>query len=208
MEQLTPPRVLLIYLHTLTPLDPWGVAPFPDQPWKFIAEFTVEPQLHSDMRTPRPGIYNAMDVTMGDFITTQAGKCLEVTQVLSQSVTSVRCRVQDRDRLNSSVDQNQVGESAIQLGSGLLFTAPEGEPLLYPLPENLGQITPQDLVQIVTRFATIATPGPSGSTTISSLLDVDSLNADDGHILVYEKNTALWTATGTLSKQIVEGGTY
>lgn len=150
--QLTPPRVIKIYLVNLIPIEQWGIEPFPNQPWRFSAVITVDPTIHSDMRTPRPGIYNGLDVEVGDFITTQLNKLLKITNISYQTGTELHCTLEDIRRLNSSVDLSQTGESSIQLGQGILFTAPNGQPLLFPLPGSLSQINAQDLVSIIGRF--------------------------------------------------------
>ena len=50
--------------------------------------------------------------------------------------------------------------------------------------------------------------GPSGVTHISQASDVDTANISDGAVLVYQTNTAKWTATTNLDKQDLEGGHY
>lgn len=152
MTQLAPPKILNINLQTLTPLEEYGQEPFPDQPWKFTAEIMVQPQIHSDTRTPRPGIYNGLDVVVGDYITTQSAKVLKILEITFQDEDQIMCILEDKDRLNSSVDQAQTGESSMQTGIGILFTAPDGAPYLYPLPGNIQNVTDRDLIQIITRF--------------------------------------------------------
>lgn len=152
MAQLAPPKVLNINLLSLVPLEEYGSEPFPEQPWKFIAELTIQPQLHSDTRTPRPGIYNGLDVIVGDYITTQSSKILRITEITFQDEDQLTCIVEDKDRLNSSIDQWQTGESSMQTGIGILFTAPNGAPFFYPLPDDMQNITDRDLIEIITRF--------------------------------------------------------
>ena len=152
MAQLSPPKVLAINLTQADPLELWGSEPYPGQPWKFSATITVDPHLHSDIEPPLTGIYDGMNVEVGDFITTNAPRMLQIVEIQSQTNSEVRCTLQDTDRLNGMIDPNQAGESAIQLGFGLLFTAPNGIPLLYPLPGDIGAITGQNLVEILSRF--------------------------------------------------------
>lgn len=171
VEQLTPPKVLNINLLSLIPLEEYGLEPFPEQPWKFTAEFTVQPQLHSDTRTPRPGIYNGLDIIVGDYITTQTAKILRISEITFQDEDQVTCVVEDKDRLNSSVDQWQTGESSMQTGIGILFTAPNGAPYLYPLPGDMQNITDRDLIEIITRFFYSDGSGGGGGGTQDVIVD-------------------------------------
>lgn len=171
MTQLSPPRILNINLLSLNPLEEYGTEPYPEQPWKFTAELTVEPQLHSDTRTPRPGIYNGLDVIVGDYITTQSSKILHITEILFQDEDQISCIVEDKDRLNSSIDQLQTGESAMQIGFGILFTAPVGVPYLYPLPDDMRVISDRDLIEIITRFFYSEGIGGGGGGTGDIIVD-------------------------------------
>ena len=152
MAQLLPPRVLKINLTRLDPLEAYGEEPYASQAWKFRARFLVEPQLHSDSRTPRSFVYNGLDVIPGDFITTQSSKILKITSIESQTSDQIVCLVQDINRLNSSIDTGQTGESAIETGYGMLFTAPSGLPVLFPLPANFQGIDTLDLIGVIGRF--------------------------------------------------------
>lgn len=152
MTQLAPPKILKINLMSLTPLEGYGQNPYPEQPWRFTGELFVEPQLHSDTRTARPGIYNGLDVMVGDYILTEGPKILKIISITSQDEDQVICTFEDKDRLNSSVDSFQTGESAIPIGLGLLFTVRNGLPILYPLPENIDLYSVDDLISIIGRF--------------------------------------------------------
>lgn len=222
MAQLAPPKVLFINLLSLEPLEPYGQDPYPLQPWRFQGELTVQPQIHSDTRTPRPGIYNGLDIVVGDYITTQSAKVLKIASISFQDEDQITCILEDKDRLNSSVDQAQTGESSIQTGFGILFTAPHGIPLLYPLPGDTGNITDQDLLELMGRFfysdgvgegppgpqGDQGPQGPSGVTNISQAEDVDITNLKDGSVLVYSTNSSKWEATNTLDKQVIDSGQY
>jgi hypothetical protein len=152
MPQLTAPRLLRINVTRLDPTEAYGSGSFPSQPWKFRARFLVEPQIHSDMSTPRPGVYNGLDVQPGDFITTQKSKILKINQIESQTASQIVCICSDINRLNSSVDEGQTGESAIETGYGLLFTVRNGVPVLFPLPGNIQGLNSNDLIGIIGRF--------------------------------------------------------
>lgn len=200
-----PPMVLKMNLTSLSPLSPADQEPYPEQPWRFAAEFTVEAQLHSDTRTPRPGIYNGLDVTVDNYIVTQGVKILRIAEMQSQTTDTIICIVEDDGRLNSIIDSNQNGESAIPLGLGVVFTAPNGVPLFYPMPGNT-TLTDQDLSEITARFFYVNRVGESNA--INTAPDVDVANLRDGSVLVYAENTSKWTATRTLEKQNVEGGHF
>lgn len=200
-----PPMVLKMNLISLNPLSPADQEPYPEQPWRFAAEFTVEAQLHSDTRTPRPGIYNGLDVIVGHFIVTQGIKILRITEIQSQTTNTINCTVEDDGRLNSIIDSNQNGESAIPLELGVLFTAPNGVPLFYPMPGNT-TLTDQDLSEITARFFYVNRVGESNA--INTAPDIDVTNLRDGSVLVYAGQTSKWTATTTLEKQNVEGGHF
>lgn len=197
--------VLKMNLLSLNPLAPADQEPYPEQPWRFTANFTVEAQLHSDTRTPRPGIYNGLDVAVGNFIVTQGVKILRITEIQSQTTNEIVCIVEDDNRLNSIIDSNQNGESAIPLGLGVLFTAPNGVPLFYPLPGDI-TLTEQDLSEITSRFFYVNRVGESNA--INTAPDVDVSNLQDGSVLVYSTNAVKWVATTTLEKQTLEGGHF
>lgn len=170
MTQLTPPKLLRINLLSLSPLEEYGQEPYAEQPWKFSAEIFIEPQLHSDNRTPRPGIYNGLDVRVGDYILTEGPKILKIIEITAQDEDQVFCNLEDKDRLNSSIDSVQTGESAIPLGPGLLFTVENGLPILYPLPDNIDLYSIDDLISVIGRFFYSengflgGTGGPTGPT--------------------------------------------
>lgn len=205
MSQLAPSKVLAINLVSAEPAEIYGVEPFPNQAWRFNAVFDIIPQIHSDMRTPTPGVYDGLDVNVGEFIGTQAGRILEIISITVKTRERIECILEDTDRLNSSIDSAQAGESVIQLGTGLLFTVRKGVPVLYPLPGSTGQISASGLVEIISRFFySDGTPADS----INSLSDVDLTDLRDGAVLVYKADTAKWRATDTLEQQIVEGGHF
>lgn len=43
-------------------------------------------------------------------------------------------------------------------------------------------------------------------TTIANVLDVNSENAQTGHLLVYDKDTEMWNAQNLLDLQVIDGG--
>ena len=78
MSQIAPAKVLVIHLTSLTPTELYGQEPYPNQPWRFRGTFNVDPQYHSDPSTQTPNIFNGLDVTVGDYITTQGNKVLVI----------------------------------------------------------------------------------------------------------------------------------
>jgi hypothetical protein len=152
MTQLAPPKILRINLTSLDPIESFDAAPFPDQSWKFRVTFLVDTQTHSDLRTARPGIYNGLDVVPGDFITTQRSKILKIDQIESQTPSQLVCICSDTHRLNSSIDENQTGESSIETGYGLLFSVKNKVPVLFPLRPDIKGVSTNDLIGIIGRF--------------------------------------------------------
>lgn len=152
MTQLAPPKLLKIEVTLVEPVDQWGTEPYPTQPWTFRVTFNVTPQLHSYTLSTRPGIYNGLDIAVDDYIYSQSPNILKITEIISQTEDLVICYAQDLNRFNSSVDPEQTGESSIEPGQGLLFTAPYGIPVLSPLPGDLGEINSNNLIEIITRF--------------------------------------------------------
>ena len=204
MYQIAPARVLQINLLRLDPLENWGSEPFPDQPWIFEADLLVSPQVHSDSRTQTPNIYNGLDVSVNDYLTTQSGKALKITSISFQDEDQVTCILEDTDRSNSSIDTAMTGESAMQLGNGLLFTVNNGLPVLFPLPTELGSINDRALIDILGRFMYTSAP-LTPSIGISS--DVDLTNLSDGAILVFNAGTNMWE-TVAMTEHDLDGGEY
>jgi len=203
MRQLAPPKVLAINLLTIVPTELFGEESFPNQAWKFDVEFSLTPQIHSDMRTPRPGTYNAHDVVPGDCFSTEAGKVLQIESIFSRTDVSVHCTAVDHFRLNATTDVDQTGESIMDTGAGVLFTVKNNTPILYPLPPNLSNELSTRISEITARFAyTGETAG------ISTASDVDVSDLRNGSVLVYNSEIAKWKATTTLSEQQVDGGEY
>lgn len=194
-QQVTPAKVIRIRLNRLIPLSPWGEEPFSDQPWTFEGDITVDPTVHSDMRTPRPGLYTGMDINVGDFITTQSSKILRITAITYQTDDKIRCHLEDFFRLNSSISADQTGESSIQTGVGIVFTVRNGKPILHPLPLDLGLVSAQDLVDIYGRFFYLYQTEEEG---LSDLTDVDiQPPVPDNAIIAYDATLGKWTIRST-----------
>jgi hypothetical protein len=189
MTQLAPSKVLKINILNLTPVEQYGQEPNPNQPWRFSANLTIVPQLHSDPRTPRPGVYNGYDVVVGDYILSRTSRVLRIIQVNYQDDDQVTCVLEDHKRLNSSVDVTQSGESSIETGQGLLFTLASGLPVLFPLPGDLGNLSFESLVEVLGRFVY------SEGFALINMNDLDISNLQQGSILTYSTSTETWNAT-------------
>ena len=197
MTQLAPPKVLKINILTLDPTEQYGQEPNPTQPWRFSSNLSIEPQLHSDTRTPRPGVYNGYDVVVGDYIVSRSSRVLRIIQVNYQDDDQVTCILEDHKRLNSSVDTTQSGESIIDTGQGLLFTISSGLPVLFPLPGDLGNLSFESLIEILGRFCY------SEGVSLTNLSDLDISNLQEGSILTYSTATQIWNATSLNSEEFV-----
>ena len=74
----------------------------------------------------------------------------------------------------------------------------------YVITENNNTV----IVENQSNYAIVAgVIGPS-SNSISTMMDVDLTNLNDGSILVYDTNDYKWKSTILLNKQIVESGQY
>lgn len=204
MTASRPPRFFLIDLLKLEPTEVYGQEPNPSQPWRFRATLKVSPRLHSDFRTPTPGIYSGLDIRVGDYFTTQPSKVLKIISIEYQDEDDLIAIVEDELRLNSLVDSMQTGESSIETGKGILFEATNGLPVLYPL-EGYSGLTISDLIEIQSRFFYTY---KGSSVAISDLPDVNMGESEDGSVLVYNSALNTWVATRILSKQIIDGGEY
>ena len=167
MDHLTPPKVLKISLLQLDPVEVYGLEPHPDQPWRFRAVLKVTPQSHSDPTTPTPNYFNGRDIVTGDFFTTRWAKVLRIISISYQDDDDIVCIAEDDGRLNGLANSDQTGESTVETGPGLLFTAPYGSPLLYPMPGDIDDITVQNLIELQSRFfyaykVGSGVPGPKG----------------------------------------------
>src|SRR5574344_487399 len=146
-----PARFLSIDLISLEPVSSVTTAANSIQPNTFRAILKVKPRLHSDFRTTIPGIYSGIDIQVGDYFTTQPSKVLKIIDIEFQDRGEITAIVEDEYGLNSLVDPNHTGESAIETGLGILFEAPNGLPILYPL-EGYSGLTVSDLIEIQSRF--------------------------------------------------------
>ena len=167
MSHLHPPKVLKVSLIQLDPVEVYGEEPHPDQPWRFRATLKVTPQSHSDPTTFTPNFYTGRDVVTGDFFTTRWAKVLRIISISYQDDDDVTCIAEDDGRLNSTTNPDQTGESTIETGDGILFTAPYGSPLFFPIPGDIDYLSVQHLIELQSRFfyaykVGSGVPGPKG----------------------------------------------
>lgn len=199
-----PARFFLIDLLSLDPTGSVTTSANTIHPNIFRATLKVKPRLHSDFNTPTPGIYTGLDIEVGDYFTTQSSKILKIVDIEIQEHGLVTVIAEDEYGLNSLIEPNQTGESAIETGLGILFEAPNGLPILYPL-EGYSGLTVSDLIEIQSRFF-YTYKQKSGSLTESP--DVDMGESENGSVLVYNSQMNMWTATRVLNNQIIDGGEY
>lgn len=201
MSDLKPPKLMNIELVWLNPHETYGQEPFPYQPWRFKAYMKVKPKLHSDPTTQSPYLYNGLDVAVNDYVTTQPARALKIIEIIWADEDEVECIVEDDYRLNSKIDQNQAGESAIETGHGILFQVVDGLPILYPNEGLLG-LTTADLIEIQSRFFY------ARQMDQNALRNLDLSNAEDGSVLVFNESLNTWVATKHLYQQVFDGGEY
>lgn len=134
----------------------------------------VDPQPHSDFISDTDGYYKGRDVKVGDyFTTTNGGKVLKITNIVSASDETVVCDAEDENQINAKLDPNQGMESRIPNGSGLLFEVKNGLPVLYPLPDALsGTFDETFAAQLISRFQSFITNTIPDNVLTSALFDV------------------------------------
>ena len=104
--------------------------------WTYTVSVTAQP--HSDVITDPDRFYDGTDIKVGDyFTTTNGGKALQITSVISANSNIVTCVAEDVNQINGKLDTNQGYESEIPNGVGILFEVVNGLPVIYPLPDAL-----------------------------------------------------------------------
>lgn len=124
MTAIKPIKTLPIAGITLTPIGFWpndegayygedqfwegGPAP---QPVRFKLEGSITQQNHGSFSTPRPYIYNAFDINVGDwYVEISTGKALQITAIDwgVSNTEFISCTIEDIDRWEQFSDQNGV----------------------------------------------------------------------------------------------------
>lgn len=123
-------------------------------PYAWNASLYVTAQPHSNFESGSTGFYNGNDVNVGDYVTTtNSGAALKVVNIISRSLDTVECILEDEDLVNAKIDSTQVGDSAIPNGPGILFEVIDGFPVIFPLPDALpGSFNATFSSQLMNRF--------------------------------------------------------
>lgn len=90
----------------LNPSDPWN-----GYPYQWRVTLTVQAQSHGDPTTPRPFAYNALDVSVGNWLVFgTASLTVEIISIISQTDFSVTAIVEDVGLYNIINDASQAGQ--------------------------------------------------------------------------------------------------
>lgn len=137
--------------------DPyWSGGPVP-KPYQWEIEVSVSTQSHSSHKTRVPGIYNGIDINVGDWIASKTdGMCLIIRSVLSKSENLVVLVVEDYLRYNTFLSQSNSGVGIFSIPSEVvIFEVNENyEPKLSPAPNN---VSPTFFLNVDGRFKTYPT---------------------------------------------------
>ena len=91
---------------------------------------------------------------VGDYLVTGGrGRILKIISISAQTSDSVTCTLEDEFGENIYLDENQLGDGAIPVGAGLVFSVTNGWPILHPLPDYLvNTMPPYFSADIMARF--------------------------------------------------------
>ena len=126
-----------IWPHANGSNDRWysgGAAP---KNYQWTITFTVTSQAHGSHLTRKDREFNALDVSVGDWIAGATdGKCLKIISISAKSTSAVTCVVEDVARYNTF--KSSSGNGIFGSGSAVVFTLNEsGHPMLDPLPSGI-----------------------------------------------------------------------
>tara|TARA_Y100001972_G_scaffold128383_1_gene188856 strand:+ start:455 stop:2467 length:2013 start_codon:yes stop_codon:yes gene_type:complete len=126
-----------IWPHANGSNDRWysgGAAP---KNYQWTIAFTVTSQAHGSHLTRKDREFNALDVSVGDWIAGASdGKCLKIISISAKSTSAVTCVVEDVARYNTF--KSSSGNGIFGSGSAVVFTLNEsGHPMLDPLPSGI-----------------------------------------------------------------------
>lgn len=113
--------------------------PFFGFPYQWKSTISVDPQIHSSPFTQTPFEYNGLDVQVGDWVANETrGKALLITEIISQSASSIECIVEDYERYNLFNDAFLSGSGNLANGSCIIFRiGDDGLPILSGVPDFL-----------------------------------------------------------------------
>jgi hypothetical protein len=125
------------YNPTEFPVVPGNPAPTPVQlyyTWSVTMGISV--QTESSYLTRQPGLYNGMDINVGQWIANLVtGQAWLITSITSQTPTTVTAVVQDIYRYNTFRDPSGTGNGAPNTGFYVVFNiSDEGLPQIDPIP--------------------------------------------------------------------------
>jgi len=137
---VTPPKLLRVKVTNITPIATWDHDDGSGDPWLFYdykwnITMIVDPQVHSYHLSQTPFEYNGLDVQVGDWVaTTEGGIAVQISSIISKTMNSVTCEVEDVDRYNIFNDPSVSGVGIGSTGFGFVFELnDEGLPVLTPV---------------------------------------------------------------------------
>lgn len=159
MKINVPAKVLSASILTVTGTEDWPYDDGEGDPfwsggstprfYRWIITGTVTAQTHGSHLTRQPGVYNGLDIYVGDFIAGATnGKALKVISVNSKTSTTFEIEVEDVFRYNTF--RSNTGDGSIS-GSAIIFSInEEGNPVLDPIP--IGLVNSQFFPNVTSRF--------------------------------------------------------
>lgn len=127
------------YDPTFYPVGPGGQPPLPvdrDYRWKVTLE--ISPQFHSSYISRSPGVYNGMDISVGQWVaSTATGQAWQIVSIEQKTESQVVAIIQDVYRYNTFRDPSSTGSGAPPLGAAVVFNlSEEGIPQIDPVPPS------------------------------------------------------------------------
>lgn len=156
MTTRLPARCLAV---DITAIDVAGLRPNDDTigpglPNSWNVSLLVQPQFQSSPATPTQLVYDARDITVGDYLAVgRPVRLYRVTAVSSATPATLNAVIEDIDSITALHDQGQGGNAAPLSDAGIVFTAENGSPLLFPLPNPLpSDLDLGGLAEIISQF--------------------------------------------------------
>jgi hypothetical protein len=120
------------------PVTPGSPQPTPvNRDYRWRVTLSVENQQHSSYLTRNPGIYNGLDITVGQWISNiNTGQAWQIINIESKTETQVVAIVQDIYRYNTFRDPTGVGDGGPTFGTYIVFNISDtGLPQMDPIPD-------------------------------------------------------------------------
>jgi hypothetical protein len=157
-----PAKILQLTISNAEIVETWTNDDGTGDPWigfpvKWRVTASVSAQLHSSHLTREPYVYNALDIKVGDILTTMAfGRFLKVAAIgeISDPYSPFTLDLEDYNRENTFQADDQVGQGSgfITEGSGILFEMKDGLPVIFPLPSLPASMALTFVSEVVCRF--------------------------------------------------------